>query len=112
MGRLFAEIWMLCVVSFLAGAVLTWLVFFRPRHRARRRWRDGVPAVATTPSGAPESAAPGPAAAPAPEPAATFDPVPRPIGDPAGAGPEPSRRAAGNGVPAPPGPPPVRRRPG
>lgn len=37
MGWLFVQVWVLCVLSFVAGAAVTWLAFVRPR-------RGGAPA--------------------------------------------------------------------
>lgn len=34
MGWLFGQVWVLCVIAFLAGAAVTWLVFVRPQRGA------------------------------------------------------------------------------
>lgn len=34
MGWLFGQVWLLCVVAFLAGAAVTWLAFVRPQRGA------------------------------------------------------------------------------
>jgi hypothetical protein len=33
MGWLFGQVWILCAIAFLAGALVTWLVFVRPARR-------------------------------------------------------------------------------
>ena len=68
MGWLFAEVWVLCVVAFLVGAAVTWLVFVRPLRGAAResgpepqwtpvpRWAsgDGDSDAGATPPAEPE----------------------------------------------------------
>lgn len=34
MGWLFGQVWILCLVAFLAGAAVTWIAFVRPRRDA------------------------------------------------------------------------------
>lgn len=34
MGWLFVQVWVLCVVAFLLGSLVTWLLFVRPARRA------------------------------------------------------------------------------
>lgn len=34
MGWLFGQVWVLCVIAFLAGAAVTWLAFVRPQRGA------------------------------------------------------------------------------
>jgi hypothetical protein len=41
MGWLFAQVWILCVVAFLAGAGVTWVLFVVPQRRTRPARRAG-----------------------------------------------------------------------
>jgi hypothetical protein len=69
----FVQVWVLCLVAFLLGAGVTWLVFVRPVRRDRGTdwpalpaWPDARPAAAT-----PERTRPEP------------EPDPVPVADPA-----------------------------
>lgn len=70
MGWLFGQVWVLCAISFLAGAAVTWLVFGRrrrpptPAEAPGRGWTP-VPAWAT---GSESSSPPRPAQSPPPAP--------------------------------------------
>ncbi|OLT11519.1 hypothetical protein BJF78_05045 [Pseudonocardia sp. CNS-139] len=62
---LFAQVWLLCAVAFLAGAAATWLAFVRPRRpgpagggHPRRRPADWLTAAPGTPERPPLPATP------------------------------------------------------
>lgn len=94
MGWLFVQVWILCVVAFLAGSALTWLVFVRPRRGAEPAggplWTP-VPAWATGRGPAIREPAPPPApfvatAGPAVDPALAALDIRGPERPPAGLG--------------------------
>jgi hypothetical protein len=65
MVELFAQVWFLCAIAFLAGSAVTWLLFVRkPRRRARRR-ASAAPWVPRRATGTPRH---GRAAPPEPSP--------------------------------------------
>jgi hypothetical protein len=67
MAWLFAQMWALEMVAFLAGAVVTWLVFVRPAKAAATRAASALPS-AWVPEPRPDPAEPvaPPSADPAP----------------------------------------------
>jgi hypothetical protein len=53
MIALFGQVWILCVIAFLAGSAVTWLLFVRTpprRHASPRRHRGGLRAPERAPS--------------------------------------------------------------
>lgn len=91
MGWLFVQVWVLCVVAFLLGSLVTWLLFVVPARRA------GAP-----PAGEPWALGPswtGPAQAQA-------DGGPPPVPPPSGSRPGPAVDPALSGLDSRPEPPP------
>lgn len=73
MGWLFAQVWLLCVIAFLAGAVVTWLVFVLPLRGPAHPPYTPVPAWAATHR--PRTKEPPPAAPPTEPPPPPVDPA-------------------------------------
>ena len=75
MGWLFAQVWMLCVVAFLAGAAVTWLVFVVPRRGRPAHGHPHTPVPVWAASHRPRAKPEPPPPPPKPPPPPPVDPA-------------------------------------
>lgn len=73
MAWFFVQVWVLCLVAFLLGSVVTWLAFVRPWRRADGSDAVGWPVVTAWPGARPATDPPPPR--PAPEAGPPNDPA-------------------------------------
>jgi hypothetical protein len=68
MVETFAQVWFLCVIAFLAGSAVTWLLFVRgrPRVRAHPLFRPAPPRIHHQATSLPRIEQPAPAEPPPP----------------------------------------------
>ncbi|TQM15524.1 hypothetical protein [Pseudonocardia kunmingensis] len=73
---MFGQVWVLCALSFVAGSVVTWLLFARPPRRPPPTPPPPVtPMAPWAPDPAPEQPAPPPPVPPAPAPRSAGEPA-------------------------------------